>query len=458
MSERDIYDSISPLDFRYYDEEVGAYLSENAFVRYKLRVELALVTVFQRRGVCSQDVLDAVTQACSQMTTAEVYKEEKITGHDIRALVRQIQAKISSAAKPFVHMVATSYDINDPANVARFKDVTELVLLNALRELLTVLVEITRREAATPQIGRTHGQHAVPITFGHMVAGYVSRLGDHIELLTLLSGRLRGKFSGAVGTYNASSLFFDDPLEFEREVLAELGLEPAEHSTQILPPEPLVRLFNEITVGFGIIADLANDMRQLQRSEIAEVGEAFAATQVGSSTMPQKRNPISFENVKSLWKTVVGRTVMFCMDQISEHQRDLTNSASSRTYGENIAYYVYAVKRLTKTMSKLTVDREHLAQNLASQGTLILAEPLQVILSALGHPEAHEVVKQLALQSAHQPERFAELVAADTGLKAYLERMTEKQRTAISDPLAYMGIAEERALAIADRWERQFGL
>ena len=179
-----------------------------------------------------------------------------------------------------------------------------------------------------------------------------------------LSSNLPGKFSGAVGAYNASSLFFDDPEKFEEEVLAELGLKPAEISSQIVPAEPLMRLIFETMVVAGIMADLADDMRHLQRTEIGEVGEEFESSQVGSSTMPQKRNPINFEKVKSLWKIIVPRIITLMMDQLSEHQRDLTNSASARTYPEIIAYTISMARVMNRVMGKLKIDRGNMERNL----------------------------------------------------------------------------------------------
>src|SRR3989344_4888830 len=367
MLPNDPYDSFSPVDYRYWDKDVAQYLSENGFTRYKLLVELALVKVLNRRGICPPDALAEIEVACGQVTTAEVYEEEERIRHDIRALVNCIQAKVSDKAKPYVHVTATSYDIVDTANAARYKDVTKMVLIPSLEKLQALLIGITTREADTAQVGRTHGQHAVPITFGFAMAGYISRLGGCIEALQILVSELFGKFSGAVGAYNASSLFFTDPEKFEEEVLAQLGLKPAEHSTQIVPPEALIRLLCEVVTTAGVMGNLARDMRQLQRTEIAEVGEEFDAKQVGSSTMPQKRNPINFENVESIWKIVVARMSTVFMDQISEHQRDLTNSASARTYGEIIAYAVSMAKRLHRTMCKLKVDKTNLKRNFESQ-------------------------------------------------------------------------------------------
>ncbi len=454
MKTRDIFDNISPVDYRYWDEEVAKYLSENGFTRYKLLVELALMKVLARRGICSGSVANEVAIACDLVTTPEVYEEEDRVKHDIRALVNCIRAKVSTEAKPFVHMTATSYDIVDSANAARYKEVTKKVLIPSLKKLQDVLINITLREAETVQIGRTHGQHAVPITFGFSIAGYVSRLGGSIKKLKEFAEELLGKFSGAVGPYNASSLFFDDPEGFEAEILGELGLVSAEHSTQIVPPEALTRLFCEITIVAGILANLADDMRHLQRTEIGEVGEEFEEAQVGSSTMPQKRNPINFENAKSFWKIVAPRIGMVFMDQISEHQRDLTNSASARTYGEVIAYVVSTAKRLTRTMRKLKVDRENLKKNLAMQRGLIVAEPLYLILAALGHPDAHEKVRLLTLQAQREQRSLEEVASNDAEIQEYIKRMTPHQRQILSDPSLYTGIAAKKAKKIAEKYKQ----
>ncbi|TSC72721.1 MAG: adenylosuccinate lyase [Parcubacteria group bacterium Gr01-1014_38] len=457
MKERDQFDSLSPLDYRYWDEEVAKDLSENGFTRYKLCMELALVRVLHRRGICPEVVVREVETACGQVTTAEVYAEEDRIRHDIRAFVNCIRAKVSESAKPYVHMTATSYDIIDSANAARYRDVVVKVLVPSLTKLEGVLIGITLREAETVQVGRTHGQHAVPITFGFALAGYVSRLGGSIEALKVLAVELPGKFSGAVGAYNASSLFFDDPESFEAEVLAELRLAPAEHSTQIVPPEALTRLFCEVTITAGILANLSDDMRNLQRTEIGEVGEEFEAAQVGSSTMPQKRNPINFENSKSFWKIVMPRIMTVFMDQISEHQRDLTNSASARTYGEVIAYVVSTAKRLTRTMRTLTVDHENLKRNLNASKSGI-AEPLQLMLSALGHPDAYEEVRKLTLQAQRMRRPLEEVVAGNAEMQGYLARMTPRQRQILSNPSLYTGIAAKKARAVAERWRERLNL
>ncbi|MBI3632947.1 MAG: adenylosuccinate lyase [Candidatus Vogelbacteria bacterium] len=329
----EIFDTIAPIDNRYFDPTCTEYLSDAAFLKYKIKVELALVKTLCKRGICTKAIYEEVEKACKQITTAEVAIEEERIGHDVRAMVNCTKAKVSDKAKPYIHMFATSYDIVNTANALRFKEICNKVVIPELIKLESTLIDIVTKSVSTAQIGRTHGQHAVPITFGFAIAQYVDRLGELLELMICLTN-LPGKFSGACGAYNALSLVMDDPEQFETDVLIELGLHPARISTQIVPPEETIKLFSHLRLMSGVMANLADDMGGLQRTEIAEVSEVFRINQVGSSTMPQKRNPINFEKVKSLWKIIFSRIDTIYLDQISEHQRDLTNSASSRTYGE----------------------------------------------------------------------------------------------------------------------------
>ncbi len=455
MPQRDIFDSISPLDYRYGDERAVKYLSENAFTRHKCLVEVALVKTLAKRGICSEAVVQEVQKACAEITTEEVYAEENRVKHDIRALVNCIQRRVSKDSRRFVHMTATSYDISDTANALRYKRFVLFELVPAMDKLENVLIAITRREANNLQIGRTHGQHAVPITFGFAIAGYVSRWGSVIERVVQAAQGLIGKFSGAVGAYNASCLLFDDPEQFELEVLADLTLKPADHSTQIVQPEPLIRLVMECVLGAGVMANLADDMRNLQRTEIGEVGEEFGKDQVGSSTMAQKQNPINFENVKSCWKLIAPRFQTMLLDQISEHQRDLTNSASGRTYGEILAYTLEMVSRLTRTMSKLQVNKKNMDKNLAVQGDQILAEPLYILLAAAGHPDAHETVRKIAQDARMNGGSIYEKAIEDRDTVFYMSGLTDSQRDVLRGAVNYTGIAPKQALSVAQKWSRE---
>ena len=459
-----IFDTISPLDFRYYGrndkifQKLQPYLSENAMIRHMAKVEAALTNTLAKKGICSKKIAEEVEKACKKITAEEVYLEEDRLKHNVRALVNCIRNKVSGEAKPYVHFTATSHDIIATADALRYKEFTNNALLPLLVEFEKTLISLSLREKNTMQVGRTHGQHAVPITFGFAIAQYVSRFGNSIMKIKKSGNNLRGKIAGAVGSYNASSLFFDDPEKFEREVLAEINLKASPISTQIPEHEYMVSYINAIMESFGVLANLADDMRHLQRSEIAEVAEVFEEKQVGSSTMPQKRNPINFENVKSLWKAFMPRMVTLYEDQISEHQRDLTNSASSRFVPEILAAFYISVSRLNKTMKNLVVDKENIKKNFEMNKGLTVAEPLYILLAAHGHPDAHEAVRLLTLKSQSIKKPLQTIIKKEKSLKEYLKKFSKKQLKIIVHPEEYTGIASEKAESICRLWKKELRL
>lgn len=453
-----MYENISPLDYRYYRGnerlfgKLRPYLSEEASVRYQARTEAALAAALAKRGICPQETAEEIARAAEEVTAEEVHEEDRRIRHATRALVNCIRSRVSDSAKPYVHFTTTSFDIVDTANAARYKEFTAEVLLPAVQELLDQLIGIAMREKDTLQAGRTHGQHAVPITFGYAIAEYVDRIGTARDGIDAAAGRLKGKISGAVGSHNAQSLFLDDPEAFEREVLSELGLEPARHSTQVVQPEYLLHLLHHVVALHGILANLADDMRHLQRSEIAEVAEEFGKDQVGSSTMPHKRNPWNFENVKSMWKTTMPRIVTSYMDQICEHQRDLTNSASGRFVPELFALVTESVDRMTRLMSRLVVDSERIKENFAQSRESIIAEAIYLLLAAYGHPDAHEAVRKKTLESERTGRPLRELVLSDEELAPYTGKFTDEQRKIVENPERYVGVCSRKTEAICKHW------
>ena len=459
-----LFDAISPLDFRYYGrkksvfEKIQPYLSESAFIKYALKVEEALTKVLAKREICSQEIAEEVSRACKQVTPEEVYKEEDRIKHNIRALTNSIRNKVSDKAKPYVHFTTTSHDIICTADAVRYREFTNNILLPELIKFEKTLIELALREKNTLQIGRTHGQHAEPITFGFAIAQYVSRFGSSILKIRKSANNLRGKIAGAVGAYNASYLFFDQPEEFEKEVLAELNLKPSPISTQVVEAEFLVDYVNSVVTAFGVIANLSDDMRHLQRSEIAEVGEVFEAKQVGSSTMPHKRNPINFENVKSMWKAVMPRIITAYSDQISEHQRDLTNSASMRFIPEILTAFFVSVSRLNRVMSKLVVDNKNMKKNFEQNKDMIIAEPLYILLAAFNHPDAHEYVREKTLESQNTKKPLKELIKNDNSIKKYLKKFNKKQLEILSKPEKYLGIAAEKTKKVCEFWKKELKL
>ena len=457
------FDAASPFDARYYFadraffEKLNRYVSENAQVGYLARVEAALAEALAEFNLCPRQAAVEIARAAAQVTPEEVYEEERRIQHNIRALVNCIHKRVSAAAQPFVHLFATSADIMDTARAVSLVEVTRDVLVPDLIALERQLIVMARAHAATPQMGRTHGQHAVPVTFGFAVALYVSRLGQRIESIRQAASNLRGKFAGAVGAYNALALTVPDPAAIEAALMRKLGLAAPEISTQVTQPEYVADYVYGLTACWGVFANLADDFRHLQRSELRELRDRKAADPntpiVGSSTMPHKVNPKDFENVKSMWKAYMPRLLTVLMDQISEHQRDLTNSASMRFVMEHVAAFAYAIQRLSQTLAAVEPDAARMREVLDGGKDPIAAEPLYVLLAMRGHPEAHEKARTLARDARIQKKPLSQLARADAGIAAYLAKMSAEQLAVLDDPARYLGAAESRTRAICDAWE-----
>lgn len=470
METRNIFENISCIDHRYSLSEaevfngLSKYISEEASIRSCAKCEAALVkSHLKLRGKLTDEIAQSLDKVASKIDPAEVYAEEEKTKHNIRALVNVMKTKVSAEIGPLVHLGATSVDILDTALSCRMRDVTKNVVLPELKKLEKHLCAIADRDSEVPQVGRTHGQHAVPITFGWSIAEFVSRLGKSILRIEELSNQLVGKLAGPVGSYNGPSMIVKDPEELERVYVEFLGLSASEYSNQLVEPEYLLRLLLEMNVAFGIIANLADDLRNLQRSEIGEVFEYFASTQVGSSTMPQKRNPWNSEHVKSLWKAMCPRVITFYMDQISEHQRDLTNSASQRFMADYVAGFTMAVARMNSVVSGLQADKETMARNLENAGGKVkggvLAEPAYILLGEAGINDGHEVIRKITLEAEKSGKTFFEVLEthkeAFEKITAQLEKLgVENPENFFEHPANYCGLAAKKSRRLAKKYEK----
>jgi adenylosuccinate lyase len=455
------FDTVSPLDSRYYTDNpeffnrLRPYVSEAANIRYLLKVELALIKTLVKWGTCPPNVVQEVEEACRKIRPEEVYEEERRVQHNIRALVNCIRKYIPPESRPYVHLFATSSDIMDTASALRYKELIRDVLLPDLIELEGLLIDIAKRNSHQVQMGRTHGQHAVPTTFGYAMALFVSRVGSRIETINTAHSNLRGKFSGAVGAFNGLSMYAKDPIGFESHLLGELGLKPTETSvsSQIVEPEPVTDLVYSVISCFSILANLADDMRNLIRSEIGEIVDLYHDDEVGSSTMPHKMNPKNFENVKSLWKEFMPRMNTVFMDQISEHQRDLTNSASSRFLPELFTGFCYAVMRMQDALEKIHTDSKRMKENVEVGKDLVVAEPLYILLALQGYPDAYDVIRALSRKSRKTKQRLIDVVWDDPELANYLEKLPDYQKEILANPEQYIGEAPARTIATCKHWE-----
>ena len=451
------YNNFSPTDFRYRVPELEPYLSEEACIKYQVIVELALIKVLAKYKICSKQSVNEFKKILDKIDVKKLYKEKDRVKHSIRALVNLIKKEVK-VAKPYIHFGATSADIIDTADSLRFRDATEKVILPDMIKIEKQLIKLAEQEKNTIQIGRTHGQHAIPITFGFAIAQFVDRWGNRILKVKEATNSLIGMLSGAVGAYNATSLFINNPENFEKDLLKELKLNPARISTQVIPPEPITDFVHSIVSSFGVLANLADDMRHLQRTEIGEVREPFEKDQVGSSTMPQKQNPEVWKSIKSIWKAIMPRMISVYSDQISEHQRDLTNSASERYVPEMIVVFDHSVRRATINLKDIFIDRKKMKKNFKISSDLIIAEPLQILLSYYKCPDAHERVRQLAMKSIETKESLIKIVFNDKELKEYLNKFSKDQLGVISNPGKYIGIAPKKTKKICSYWQRKLNL
>jgi adenylosuccinate lyase len=239
--------------------------------------------------------------------------------------------------------------------------------------------------------------------------------------------------------------------------MGKLGLAAPEISSQVVQPEYVADYVYALASCWGVMANLADDFRHLQRSEIRELRDKKAADPnsaiVGSSTMPHKVNPKDFENVKSLWKAYMPRLVTVLMDQISEHQRDLTNSASSRFVTEFVTAFAYGVHRLDGSLDGIEPDAGRMLEVLESGKDPVTAEPLYVLLSLAGHPDAHEQARVLARQAKAAGVTLAQLIRTDKPMQSYFQKLTAEQRAILDDPARYLGASAETTRVICDQWD-----
>lgn len=452
---------ISATDGRYFDPEVAAYFSPYGELKAHLRVEIALIQALYVRRICTSSDVQSVIRACRQVTAQQVHETENKPGgtqHDIDALVACIRQPLNEAIRSLVHRGGTSFDIRCTGDAMRYKAATLDVVIPALLKLEQVLVSMTLREMNTVQKGRTHLQDAVPITLGFGMAEYVYRLMDTIINLKRLANLLKGKFAGAAGTMASIGVVIVDPISFEREVLAYVGLEPSPYSNQIVPSEDVVRLMDELVIAMGVMNNLADDIRILLSSAYGELLLELAEGATGSTAMPQKVNPKDFENVNSMYRCVLPRIITPHLNLESNLQRDLRDSAASRTYGETFLYITSSAKRLASKMPRLVVNYSRLEASLEASGGMILAEAYNALLAKHGHPTPHGKMKAIAKLARAEGITLIEAARRDPELAEYFDLMDDEERGMLTDPRKYIGVAPERARRIAVTAAETLGL
>lgn len=392
----------SPFDTRY-AKDLPSSLSEEALIQAQVDVEIAWLETLAANGVCATFDVEQVRKAFAGVSLAEIEVIEARTQHATRALVEVLAGRLEKVGlkdlAKWVHVGITSFDTVDTAQRLRLKRFLFQDFEKSSRDLEETIVKLGQAHQKTKQVGRTHGQWAVPTFFGLSMMEFAYRLKRARKKVDVAAGELCGQASGAIGGYHASAMLFKDPLKLEKDFLNRLNLERDLGSLQIIAPEDQWHLSSALFAYASVIAKIANDLRHLARSEIAEVAEGMAPGQVGSSTMPQKRNPWNLEHVCSLYKVLQSRYQLLQIDLVTEHQRDLTNSASGRFYGEFYATVYLMARRLTKVLSRLEVQSDAMTKHLNTAGSSVFAEAFYVALSKEGVANAHSVVRECSREA-----------------------------------------------------------
>lgn len=445
---------VCPLDYRYGREEVKEIFGESRRLQFLLDVEAALARAHAKVGNIPERDAEEITKKASVLyVKLERVKEIELeTKHDIMAVTRALSEQCSGDAGKYVHLGATSYDIVDTANALQFAAATEYIQ-HELKSLRNTLVGLAKKYKNTVMLGRTHGQHTIPITFGLKMAGFTMEIERHLERMFECKSRLLvGKLSGAVGTGAALG---EHAVKLQEQMLRELKLGVEDVSTQIVCRDR----YNEL---IGVLCNIATSMekfateiRNLQRDEIGEVAEAFETKkQVGSSTMPHKRNPITCEQICGLARVVRGFMTPTYENAIQWHERDLCNSSSERfIIPHSLILTDWIVYQTNIVFKNLKVFPERMKRNMAISNGLPMAESLMTVLigKGMGRGDAHELMRKTALEAAEQNKTLKEVFVAEN---KKLKLLTAKEIDAALDPKNYLGASEQIVDRVIKKLER----
>ena len=444
--------SVSPIDYRYGRPEAKAIWSREGRHSRQLAVERALVSAHAKMGRVSAEHDDEIGRiSVPEIVTADRVDEiEQITRHDIMALTKAMAEQAGDAAW-CIHLGATSNDIVDTAVALQIKDSLRMQK-EALSALISTLSDLARRERDTVMLGRTHGQAAVPITFGLKIAVFIDEFVRHYERLLEAEGRVTaGKFLGAVGTGAAQG---DGAMELQRLILESLGLSVPVATTQVVGRDRYIEWVSWMANTATSVEKLLQEIRNLQRSEIAEVSEWFdVKNQVGSSTMAHKRNPITAENACGLARIVRSMIIPSYENALLWHERDLANSSAERfTLSHSMILLDDILWKCNRVMSRCVVDQERMLANIKSQHGLVMAEKVMLALVDVGmhRDAAHEALRVASMKALNDGCNLLETCMLDVQI---MELMSEAELVELFDPRGHLGVSGEIVDAAIGRAE-----
>jgi adenylosuccinate lyase len=414
---------------RYTREEIGAVWTQQRRMESWLQVELAATDAWAAEGVVPEEAARACRDRAS-FTVEAVEERERTTGHDVAAFVDIVSSSIGEEGR-WLHYGLTSSDVLDTALALQLSEAGEIVLRGA-RAYRDALVARAKEFAETLCVGRTHGVHAEPTTFGLRLASFAFEADRNLQRLAgAFEQAAVGKLSGAVGTYASV------PPSVEARVMEALGLAPEDVSTQVVPRDRHSVVLARIAIAGGGLERFATEIRNLQRTEVREVEEPFGSGQKGSSAMPHKRNPILAERICGLARVLRGYSQVGLENIALWHERDISHSGAERVVLPDATIALdYAQHIATRIVEGMTVHTDRMLENIElTHGALFSQRALTALIeSGMTRDDAYRLVQESAQRAWDEETSFRDLIAAKApqldldalfDYQAYLEHVPE---------------------------------
>ncbi|MBZ4659813.1 MAG: adenylosuccinate lyase [Desulfacinum sp.] len=400
---------------RYTRPEMGRIWTQENKYRKWLDVELAVCEARAERGEIPAEAMEEIRRKAA-FTVERIDEIERETQHDVIAFLTCVAEHVGPASR-FIHEGLTSSDVLDTANALLFKEAAQL-LLEDMDRLLDVLKRRAFEFKDTVMMGRSHGIHAEPVTFGLKWALWYAEMRRNRARLERAAETMRvGKISGAVGTYANI-----DP-DIEKRVCRRLGLEPAPISTQVIQRDRYAEFFSTLAIIGASIEKIAVEIRHLQRTEVREAEEYFAPGQKGSSAMPHKRNPIASENLSGLARVLRGNALAAMENVALWHERDISHSSVERIIGPDSTILLdYMLNRLTRVLDKLVAYPDNMRRNMEITGGLLYSQRVLLALVGKGltREDAYRLVQRNAMAVWNEGGHLKDRLKADPEVTAHL--------------------------------------
>ncbi len=441
---------VHPLDYRYGTVEMKRIWSEESRIKRMIWVEIALLRALAKKGYLDEKKVEEAQKKALKITPERIKEIEREIRHDVMALVKAISEVVDEEVGRWVHFGATSNDIVDSAVATQLKDSVKIIEFK-LKKLCKLLCEKALKYRDVVCLGRTHGQPALPVTYGFRFAVFASEIARHYIRLQQLKDRLLvGKMSGAVGTQAG---FGKDGFEIEEEVMRILGLKPAIISTQIIPRDVYCEYIEFLANLSTTLEKIATNFRILQRGEVGELMEEFGRKQVGSSTMPHKRNPIDCENICGIARVIRGFVESQHQSAILWEERDLTNSSAERIIlVEATVLTDHILTKMIRVVERLRLNLDRIRENLERIKGLNLSEAVMLALTKRGmsRQDAHEIVREIAMRAYENDTSLLEELLKDERILKYFRK---EELEELLRPENYLGTAKERVENVV-KWVR----